>query len=487
MKARALTLVILLAAAAPAGAQVTGSISGPVTTPRPRAPQSTAPQAPAPGGDSQSTNPFFGSVPQGPPTPEPLSLSAKDAVDRALRNNLGLLLQEQSASAAGGARWRALAELLPDLTSGVSERRQVINLEAFGFPAKPSIVGPFNVFDARVFLSQPVLDVSALNDSHAADMNVKAEKYGIKSARDLVVLVTVNLYLEAISADSRVTMVRAQQETADALFKQAQDLKAGGLVAGIEVLRAQVELQTQRQRLIAAQNDFEKLKLQLARAIGLPVAQAFVLTDKVPYAPLPAMTLDAALTRAYESRADYLAAQSRLEAARATRRGANGALLPSVSFDADFGAIGQTVDTAHSTYSFGATVRVPIFDGGRTQARRIEADAFLKQREAEVADFKGRIEYEVRAALLDVRSADEQLQATQTRVELATDELQQARDRFGAGVASNLEVTEAQESLATASDIYIAALYAHNLAKASLARALGIAESAVSAYFGGHQ
>jgi outer membrane protein TolC len=485
MTSRAVTLIILLGMAGPAAAQVTGSISGPVTTPRPRAPE-PAPQAPS-GGEQQGSNPFLGSVPQGPPSPEPLSLSARDAVDRALRNNLGLLLQEQSASSAGGARWRALAELLPDLTSGLSERRQVINLEAFGFPAEPSIVGPFNVFDARVFLSQPVFSISGINDAKAASLNVKAEKYGIKSARDLVVLVTVNLYLEAISADSRVASVRAQRDTAEALFKQAQDMKASGVVAGIDVLRAQVELQTQRQRLIAAQNDFEKLKLQIARAIGLPVGQAFVLTDKIPYAPLPTMTLDVALSRAYESRADFLAAQSRLEAARATRRAANGALLPTVSFDADYGAIGQTVDSAHSTYSFGATLRVPIFDGGRTQARRIEADAALKQREAEVADFKGRIEYEVRAALLDVQAADQQLEATQTRVQLATSELEQARDRFGAGVASNLEVTQAQESVAAASDIYIAALYAHNLAKASLARAMGIAESAVTAYLGGKQ
>jgi outer membrane protein TolC len=462
---------------------VSGPISGTFRPPS----SGGAPPPPATGGQSQNPNPFTGSVPEGPPTAEQLSLSVKEAVDRALKNNLGLLLQEESASAAHGARWRALAELLPDLSSGMAERRQVINLEAFGFPAKPSIVGPFNVFDARVFLSQSVLNVSAMNDARAASLNEQAEKYGIRSARDLVVLVAVNLYLETISADSRVGMVRAQQETADALFKQAQDLKASGLVAAIDVLRAQVQLQTQRQRLIAAQNDFEKLKLQLARAIGLPVGQPFALTDKIPYAPLPALTLDAALQRAYDSRPDYLAAQSRLQAAAASRSAANGALLPSVSFDADFGAIGQTVETAHSTYSFGATLRVPVFDGGRTTARRIQANAFMKQREAEVADFKGRIEYEVRSAFLDVRSADEQLQAAQTNVQLANDELQQARDRFGAGVASNLEVTQAQESVATASDTYIAALYAHNLAKASLARAMGVAESAVTTYLGGKQ
>ena len=171
---------MLAAVARPAAAQVTGSISGPISTPPPRAPSSQAPPPSAGGQQIPTTSPFFGSLPQGPPTAEPLSLSVKDAVDRALKNNLGLLLQEESVSAARGARWRALAELLPNVSSGVSERRQVINLKAFGFPADPSIVGPFNVFDARAFLSQPLLDVSALNNTRAATLNQQAEKYGIK-------------------------------------------------------------------------------------------------------------------------------------------------------------------------------------------------------------------------------------------------------------------------------------------------------------------
>ncbi len=474
--------LLLLLTAIPAAAQMPGA-------PPPRPAPQPAPERPAPSGGAQApeTNPFFGSVPQGSVSAEPLPLSVKDAVDRALKNNLGLLLQEESASAAKGARWRALADLLPDVSGGVTERRQVINLEAFGFQVKPSIVGPFNVFDARVFLSQPIIDISAVNSAHAAAANLKAEQYGIKSARDLVVLVAVNLYLETVAADSRVTMTRAQQDTAEALFQQAQDLKAGGIVAGIDVLRAQVQLQTQRQRLIAAENEAQKLKLQLARAIGLPIGQPITLTDKIPYAPLPGLTLEDALSRAFSTRPDYLAAQSRLEAAQASRRAANAALFPSLHFDGDFGTIGQTVDTAHSTYTIGANLRVPIFDGGRTTARRIETEAALRQREAEVADFKSRVEYEVRSAFLDVRAADQQLQAAQANVQLASDELQQARDRFGAGVATNIEVTQAQESVAAASEAYIEALYAHNLAKASLARALGIAESAVSSYLGGRQ
>jgi outer membrane protein TolC len=430
-------------------------------------------------------NPFLGSVPKGPVTPDPLALSVKDAVQRALQNNLGLLLQEESETVARGARWRALADLLPSVSGSLASRRQVINLEAYGFPAKPSIVGPFNVHDARVYLSQPVIDVAALNDARASALNLQAEKYGVKTARDLVVLVAVNLYLEAVATSSRVEMTRAQQATAEALFTQAQDLKTAGIVAGIDVLRSQVQLQTQRQRVIAAENDFEKAKLQLARAIGLPLGQALTLTDKIPYAPLPAPSLEQVLARALDSRPDFLAAKSRVDAARASIRAANGALLPSLRFDADYGAIGQSFAAAHGTYALAATVRIPVFDAGKTAARRIETGSVLRQREAELEDIRGRVDYEVRAALLDLRAADQQLQAANTNMQLADAELQQARDRFGAGVAGNLEITQAQESVAGASEQYISALYSHNFAKASLARALGIAESAVTNYLGG--
>jgi outer membrane protein TolC len=434
-----------------------------------------------------SPNPFLGSVPKGAATPEPLALSVKDAVQRALENNLGLLLQEESETTARGARWRALADLLPNLSGSLRSSRQVINLEAYGFPANPSVVGPFNVHDARVFLSQPIFDLSALNDERASSLNLQAEKYGVKTARDLVVLVAVNLYLEAVTSSSRVEMTRAQSATAEALFKQAQDLKGAGIVAGIDVLRSQVQLQTQRQRVIAAENDFDKAKLQLARAIGLPLGQAFTLSDKIPYAPLPAPPLEQVLARALEGRPDFLAAKSRVEAAQASVRAARGAFLPSLRFDADYGAIGQTYGDAHSTFSLAATVKIPIFDAGKTTSRRVETGSILRQREAELEDLKGRVEFEVRSALLDLRAADLQLQASKTNMELADAELTQARDRFGAGVAGNLEITQAQEAVAAASEQYISALYSHNLAKASLARALGIAESAVMSYLGGVQ
>jgi outer membrane protein TolC len=439
----------------------------------------------APAAAQAPTNPFMGSAPQETVTPEPLALSAKDAVERALKYNLGLILQEEAVKTAHGARWRALASLLPDVSAATSELRQVINLKAFGFPIEPSIIGPFNVFDARAYLSQPIVDMPALNDARAASANERAEKLGVRSARDLVTLVTVNLYLEAVAASSRIEATHAQQETAEAVLKQASDMKQSGVVAGIDVVRAQVQLQNHRQRSIIAENEFEKVKLQLARAIGLPTGQAFTLTDHISYAPLTDVSLESALKTAFENRADFLAARERLAAAEAARRAAADERLPTVHLDADYGTIGESPSDSHPTFRVAATLRIPIFDAGKSIGRRLEAEAELTRRRAELEDFRGRIEYDVRAAFLDLRAASQQLEAAQANVALAGQELEQARDRYAAGVAGSIEVTQAQESVAAASDTYIGALYAHNLAKASLARAVGTAEQSVMSFLGG--
>jgi outer membrane protein TolC len=433
-----------------------------------------------------STSPFMGSA---PPKAEvsavPIELSVKEAVERALQFNLGLLLQEEAVKNAHGARWRALSELLPDISAGLITSRQIINLAAYGFRADPSIIGPFNVYDARVYASQPLLDLRAINDARAASANERAQKLGVRTARDLVTLVAVNLYLESVAGASRIEAARAQQDVADALYRQANDMKQAGLIAGVDVLRAQVQLQNQRQRTIRVENDFEKSKLQLARAIGLPVGQSFTLRDKIPYAPLVDVTLDGALKTAFESRADYLAARERLAAAEASRRAAKSDHIPTIHLDADYGALGQTWSEAATTFRVAANIRVPIFDAGNSTARRIETDAELKRRQAELEDTRGRVEYDVRTALLDLRAAGQQVEAAQTNVTLAGQELEQARDRFAAGVAGNLEVTQAQQSVAIATESYIDALYSHNLAKAALARAVGTAEQSVMAFVGG--
>jgi outer membrane protein TolC len=433
--------------------------------------------------------PFTGSVTSGEVNAQPVSLSLADAMTRGLQHNLGVLAQEQGVRDAQGARWRALAELLPTVDGSVSETRQVVNLAAFGFKGfagLPQIVGPFSVFDARVSVSQPLFDLSALNSVRAGNHAVAAEQHSLQDARQFVVLVVTDLYLEAVTSASRLDASRAQLDTAEALLRQANDLKASGLVAGIDVVRAEVERASERQRVIAAEADFEKHKLQLARAIGLPLAQAFTLADRAPDRPAPAPAVNDAVARAHAARPDYLAAQQRVEAAEATRRSIAAEAYPSLHVDANYGSIGLTPDTARPTYAVAGAVHLSIFDGQR-KARAIQADAELKRRKDELADFAGRVEYDVRAAVLDLQAAEQQVNVARSNVELAGRELTQARDRFGAGVADNIEVVRAQESVAAANERLFESVYRHGLARISLSRAMGMSAEDMQGIFGSTQ
>jgi outer membrane protein TolC len=434
-------------------------------------------------------SPFAGGVPQGEPTTDTLQLSVADVIHRALEHNLGVLMAEESKTHAGGARWIALSELLPNVNARVGESRQRNSLEAFGLPISetglPRIVGPFNLFDARVYLSQSILDLHALNVTRAETHNVVAAQYSYKSARDLVVLVAANAYLQTLASSARSDSARAQLQTAQALFNQAQDLKQGGIIAGIDVVRSEVRLNTDRQRATASQNDFEKAKLQLARIIGLPIGQPFMLSAQLPNVPGPDLTVEQALQQAYKERPDYLAALERVKAAESSRTAAVSELLPSVRLTADYGAIGLTAPGALTTYSVAGAVNIPIFQGGRTQGRIAEADADLRNRRAEAEDMRATIYYDVRTAFLDLQATAEQFDvATRSRA-LANEELTQARDRFAAGVASNIEVVQAQQSVTEADEQYIDALLGFNVSKAVLARSLGDAEAAVQRILGG--
>jgi outer membrane protein TolC len=431
---------------------------------------------------------FLGGVPSGEATHEPVGISLEDAIARALRSNLGVLTAEQGMDEARGARWKALSDLLPNVNGRIAETRQKINLQAFGLPSSsafPDVVGPFNTFDARVYLSQALLDLRAVNDARAESHRVAAAGYSYKGARDLVVLVTANLYLQALGASARADSAVARFKTAEALHVQTLDLKQGGLVAGIDVLRAEVELSTEHQRATASRNDYEKSKLRLARVVGLPIGQSFTMSDQLPTVPVPDVSIDQALDGAYRKRPDYLAALERVRAAEASRRAVMGETLPAVHVNADYGSLGLTPANARGTYSLAGSVSVPIFNGGRTYGRLLEADAELRRRRAEADDIKASIYYDVRSALLDLQAQGELMQAATGARDLATRQLGQARDRFAAGVAGNLEVVQAQETVAVAEEQYISALYGYGLAKAMLAYGLGQAEDTSLRMLGG--
>jgi outer membrane protein TolC len=436
---------------------------------------------------------FLGGVPSGPRTNEVVKITVLEAMSRALEHNLGVLTAEEQLGHARGTRWRELSTLLPNVSARVSEARQQINLQAFGlgssfgsaFADVPPIVGPFNVFDARVYLSQAVFDREAMNNARSESHNVNAAQYTYQSARDLVVWVASTLYLQALAADARVESARAQRQTAQALYNQALDLKQSGLVAGIDVLRAEVELNVQINRTTTAANDAEKAKLQLARVIGLPLGQNFVLDSMLPELPTPDLTLDQAIERAYQTRVDYQAALERVRAAEATRQAVIGEALPAVRLNADFGDIGLSPSDSHGTFSVMGAVEIPIFQGGRTKGRLLEADADVRSRRNEAEDLKASIYYEVRTAFLDLQATTDQLQVATKARDLAGQQLTQSRDRFAAGVTNNIEIIQAQEAVAIANEQHISALYGYDLAKGALIRGVGTAEATLRQLLGG--
>jgi outer membrane protein TolC len=422
---------------------------------------------------------LFGGIPQGKPAGGPLLLSLSDAIQKGLRYNLGALLSEQSVKAARGARLIALSQLLPRVNASVGDISQQVNLAAFGFsgfPGMQTVVGPFNVFDARASVTQPVLNFSANDHNRAATESLKAAGFSNENARDMVAFVCAGLYLQAVSSNSRIDAAKAQAATAQSLFDLAVDQKAAGVISGIEVLRAQVELQAQQQRLIVAEDQFAKDKLALARAIGLPLGQEFNLADPMLYAPIPVMSLEESVQRAYRERPDYKSAQAGVRAAELERKSALAGKLPTVDFSADYGILGQRPWQNHGTYSVATNVRLPLFTGGSVQGRVMEADAALNQRQAELEDLKGQIYYDIQKAFLDLKTAADLVKVAQSAVKLANEQVLQSQDRFRAGVTNNVEVVQAQESLATASENHIYSLQAHNMAKLALARAMGVSE-----------
>ncbi len=437
-----------------------------------------------------SENPFQGSIPQGKVVPGSIPLTLLDALDRGLKYNLGLYESSQESLAARAQRLRAMSKLLPSIGAGVSESSQQIDLAALGFtpaifPGVPTVIGPFNVFDVRANMSGPVLDFSAINSLKASTETTNTAVLNYRNARELVVIAVGVAYVQSLSAQARVIAIQAELETAQTLYNLAIDQKKAGVAPSIDVLRAQVEFQSDQQRLVAARNELDKQKLQLARTIGMPTGQEFTLAQDIPYTPAPPLTLEAALDEALRNRPDYASALSAVRAADLRVKAAQTQRWPSLRFDGNYGVIGNYPDQSHGTYTATGSVQVPIFTGGRIRSDIQEAQIALKQRQAEADDLRGRIEYEVRAAFLDLNAAADQVDVSRSTLGLAQETLTEGQDRFRAGVTNNIEVVQAQESVVGANETLISSTLQFNLAKLALARSLGVAERATKEFLGG--
>lgn len=426
---------------------------------------------------------FAGSADSTAKMPFSGKLGFHDAINRGLAYNLGALGQNQAVRQAQGMSHASRSVLLPNVNGTVSETDETEDLAALGFRftfpipgfSIPQVVGPFNYIDARAQLTQTVFDLAALNNYRSSKEQLKSNQMQALNTRDLVVLAVGGTYLQVLAAQARVTSATAELQTANALYQQALQQNGVGLLARIDVNRSQVQALTEQQRLVSLQNDLAKQKINLARLTGLPPTDQYELSDDIPYAAAPPLAFEDALKQALDQRPDLKAALAQVRSAEMTHAAAEAERIPSFSVNANYGDIGTNLNQARPTYTVAGTVRVPIWQGGRAGADIEQADAELKQRKAEAEDLRSEIQSEVRSAYLDLQAATSQVDLTTRNLQVSKETLDLTQQRFQAGVTDSVEVVQSQEAVAGAELDYIDSVFAHNIAKLSLARAMGSA------------
>jgi outer membrane protein len=414
----------------------------------------------------------------------PVSLSLKRAVEIATSPE-GSAKVQLAAEALKQARARsaeARAALLPDLESSFTDESRTTNLAALGISGVklpipgfqfPTFVGPFVTMDARATVTQSVFDFSSIRRFQGSRAGVSAARSDLDNSGEQVAAQVARAYLASIKAQADVETAEANVTLSEAVLTQSENQKKAGTGTGIEVTRAKVQLSNDRQHLLVSENDRHRAFLQLLRAMGVRLDTEVVLTDKLGYEPVDAMTLEQAKVQALKERPDYRAQQEREANARLEASATKMERLPSLAAFGDYGSIGTGINNALPTRTYGISLRVPLFDGGRKDARRAESISEYRSEKVKTNDMKEQIELDVRLALDGLHSADDQVKVAKEGLELSENELAQARRRYAAGVSNSLEVTDAQTRLERARDNHTAALYNYNAARIDLTEALG--------------
>ena len=433
----------------------------------------------------QVTGNFSGSVP-GAPDADLAKLTLADALKLGLKNNLGTISSNNSVRAARAQRLQELSALLPNIAANASETVTQVNLAAYGFQFKlppglnfsiPSVVGPFSYSQLQGTVSQSIYDPVQRRNWQASKETERASALSAKDARELVVLAVGGAYLQTAAATASMMSQRAQVANAQAVYRQAVTRKAAGTNSKIDVMRSLVELQTQQQRLSSLEAELRKEKIALARLVGLPLDREIVLSEALCFIPIEVPSAPAAIQQARAQRADLRSSEAQVSAAERIVSAARAERLPSLSVDGDYGVLGPNPSNAHGVFAVTGSVNVPIWQGGRTRADIQQAEATLQQREAELADQRSAIEQQIRDGLIELETAVGQVRVADSNRGYAQETLSESRDRFVAGVATTVEVVQAQEQVASAENDYISSLFSFDLARLSLARATGDAEA----------
>ena len=423
-------------------------------------------------------NPLPGNAPSGV-----MRLTLDQSVALALKQNptaqIAIITAAQSVQDKNVVR----ADLLPQANLSVTDSVERLNLQAFlgeRIPGFPQHAGPFQVFSAGPTFSAPVFDLTLFRRYQAARETANASKSDSLSTREQVILLVVSQYIGTLRAVANVQASQSRVELAQALYDQAADVQKEGVGTGIDTLRANVELQNEKQRLLEAQADRDTSLFGLSRLLNLDPRQVIELADSLSFFDTPQPEVVASIDSALAERQEWKSMQEQLKSAGLQKKASSESRLPRLDFNGNWAYLGGSSTTGIPTYNYEAAVTVPLFTGGRIHAEVVRADLEIQKLQQQEDDLRNQIALDVKTALLNLDSARSQVTVANLGMQLSKEEVDQARDRFRAGVANNIEVIQAQDSLARANDNQIAALYRFNQARADYARSIGQMEKVYS-------
>jgi outer membrane protein TolC len=450
---------------------------------------------------SSASNPFYGSVTVEPVSSEPLKLSLDDAVQRGLKNNLGLREAENGEKVLHGEKNEALQDFLPTIWLTGDTGYYMHDLAALGFgpgvigefsslfpggkvPAGISLITRDDLTEGQIHFSQILFSGPVIQGWKAAGAAERAAYFNKMSARGEVVQQVAIAYLRAIADQSEVDNAKALLAEAQTQLDHAHAAHQAGTVANLDELRARVQFETQQQTLIAAQNQQAKDLILLKREIGIDSGQEIALTDPAPYSDLAEQTPEEVRALAYRSRQDYQNLQNQAVEYKAVHSVYRSERLPTLSFNSYYGT--STVNGAgtHGDFTAIGTLNFPIFREARLRGDEDASKAQMDSINAQLADLRNHIDEQVRAELLDVSANKQLVDVARSNVDLATRALSDETDRVNAGVDDNLPLVTAQATLATAENNLVESLYQYNVSKLLLARVTGVLEQQYRSYLG---
>lgn len=445
--------------------------------------------------NAPSTQPALGETVIEAPLNEPLRISLDDAISLGYERNVRMKTDRANGKIVHGYSLQIANALLPSLTASAQTNAQEINLAAMGF--KPQSLAAFgfppnliqtivkvNTTQAQISANQTLFDLPSFELYKAAKREFAVVELNTLNSRGELVLAVGTAYLKVLADQTSLTNAQAEERASQTLFSQATEKLKAGVGTNLDALRAQVQYQQRQQATVSAQNQLSKDIIQLDRIMGLPAGQKLELTDAAPFAELAQMDLEQAKQTAYQHRKDLLSLQAQIDVASRELRAAKYQRLPTLAFNGFYGVLGETTGLYHGVFTAAGKLKFPIFQEAQQRGQEEQVSAQLTALRQREADLHVAIESQIRSAMLDTNAAAEMVKVAQSNVNLAQQELSDERDRFSAGVDTNLAVVDAEADVTGANAQLVQALYQYNVAKLQLAQRVGVVESSYRTYLG---